>query len=96
MTVENQKTYVRDLAKKVAELAAAPDNIKRIERIKNINGLQPDDPPVVVCPPLHTWEGLYYPDGLRTENPFIGISKPIYCGVSEIGLRLGTICPYQT
>jgi len=43
----NERTYIRELARQVAEIAASPENARIKQRWRDVNALRkPDRPPV--------------------------------------------------
>jgi hypothetical protein len=67
-TVQNDRQVLRELAAKVAQLAAMPVQQERTALIKSLNELKPARP-VVLAFPEGGWIDLIKPEHLRCQNP---------------------------
>jgi len=66
---EKDKKILRDLAKKVAEIANSPEQDKRRELWTRHNDLDPVKP-MILCFPEGSWRELLPPDTLQTSDDF--------------------------
>ena len=71
MTIEEQKdrAAVRDLARRVAELAASDEYEARRKRWRDVNGLRKPDRAPVWCRPAGAWKEILPDDRLQCQDP---------------------------
>jgi len=65
---EQDRTVLRDLARRVAELAAQPEMTERLNRWKRHNALQPGRPMLMIWPE-GSWRELLPPESLVCHTP---------------------------
>ena len=63
-----QRDIVRDLARKVAEIAASPENEQRQKRWRDVNGLRKPDRAPVWCNPIGAWSEMLPDESLLCED----------------------------
>ena len=82
---EKDKSLIRDLGRRVAEIAADPIHEEKIEMWKRLNSLERVRPLIhVQAIDWNIWEELIPPDQLESEDPFVReqeleLRKKIYC-----------------
>ncbi len=73
MTLQSQREmeYVRELARKVAEIAASEENQRIRRRWRDVNALRKPDRPPVWCRPVRAWNEILPEDLLRCRDPWL-------------------------
>lgn len=75
-TTLTERSYVRDLAARVAEQAATSENAAIIRRWRDVNGLRRPDRAPVYCRPVGCWGELLPEESLRCSDPWLrGIER---------------------
>ena len=70
------RTYLRDLAKQVADIAASDENEIIKQRWRDVNALRKPDRAPVWCKPVGCWKEILPPDSFRCEEePYLGIER---------------------
>ncbi len=65
------RDYVRELARRVAEIAASEENRRIIQRWRDVNALRPVDRAPVWCRPVGAWEELLPRETWRCQDPWL-------------------------
>lgn len=71
MIVEEQRDYVRDLARQVAEIAASERNQRAIKRWRDVNALRKPDRAPVWCCPVGAWSEVLPDESLACADPWL-------------------------
>ena len=66
-----ERDCVRELARRVAEIAASPRNKRIVRRWCDVNALRKPDRPPVWCRPVGAWAELLPEDSLRCTDPWL-------------------------
>ena len=61
MLSAKERTYLRDLAKTIGDIASLESESERVRRYKQIHSLQPAKPMVAIMPPNPAWQQLFLP-----------------------------------
>lgn len=71
-----EKEYVRDLARRLSEIAESPLNERVKQRWRDVNALRKPDRAPVLCSPVGCWPELLPEDALRCTDPWLrGIER---------------------
>ena len=71
MSTGNDRSWVRELARQVAALAAQPEQEQIRRRWRDVNALRKADRAPVWCRPVGAWPELLPEDSLRCEGPWL-------------------------
>ena len=71
MNKNDEKSYVRNLAEKVSEIAKSRGNESIIKRWRDVNALRKPDRAPVLCRPGYVWRELLPDDELRCADPML-------------------------
>lgn len=71
VVVQNEREIVRSLARRVAEIAASPENVRICQRWRDVNALRKPDRAPVYCRPVGCWQELLPPSALRCQDPWL-------------------------
>lgn len=72
------RSFVRDLARRVAEIAASPNMVKIKQRWRDVNALRKSDRAPVWCGPVGCWAELLPEEALRSSDPWLrGIEREL-------------------
>ena len=71
MTYAEERDYVRQLARSVAEISASPENEKRKKRWRDVNALRKPDRAPVWCCPVGCWTELLPDEALQCSDPYL-------------------------
>ncbi|MCC6446347.1 MAG: hypothetical protein IT210_23205 [Armatimonadetes bacterium] len=66
-----ERHYIRELARQVAEIAASEENRKIEQRWRDVNALRKPDRPPVWCRPVGAWAELLPEDALCCKDPWL-------------------------
>ncbi len=78
MSYCQEREYVRELARKVAELASTPENEKIKKRWRDVNALRKPDRAPVWCCPVGCWAELLPDDSLQCSDTYLrGIEREL-------------------
>lgn len=66
-----ERDYVRDLARRVAEIAASPENELVHRRWRDVNALRRPDRAPVYCRPIGAWSELLPEESLACADPWL-------------------------
>ncbi len=69
--VENEREWVRVLARKVAEIALRPENKMIHRRWRDVNALRKPDRAPVYCRPVGCWNEIIPPETLVCRDPWL-------------------------
>ena len=69
--IETQRTYIRELASQVAEIAASQENALIQCRWRDVNALRRPDRAPVWCRPVGAWGELLPEESLRCADPWL-------------------------
>ena len=69
--VGEERTYIRDLATRVAEIAASPENAAVIKRWRDVNALRKPDRAPVWLRPVGVWREILPDDALECADPWL-------------------------
>ncbi|MGI6082400.1 MAG: hypothetical protein ACOYEP_05975 [Limnochordia bacterium] len=69
--MQDERSYLRSLAQRVAEAAAGPKNAAVCKRWRDVNALRKPDRPPVWCRPVGAWKELLPEDALRCTEPWL-------------------------
>ena len=73
MTLQNgqEREYVRELARRVAEISADEENERIRQRWRDVNALRKPDRPPVWCRPVGAWGEILPEESLRCRDPWL-------------------------
>ncbi|MGQ9454458.1 MAG: hypothetical protein ACUVRS_07530 [Armatimonadota bacterium] len=66
-----QRDYVRELARRVSEMATSPDNERIKKRWRDVNALRKPDRAPVWCCPVGCWSELLPEEALKCSDPYL-------------------------
>ena len=66
---DTERSYVRDLARQVAQIAASPETEATRRRWRDVNALRKPDRAPVWCRPAGVWAEMLPEDAVRCEDP---------------------------
>ncbi|MFA5863936.1 MAG: hypothetical protein WC975_04530, partial [Phycisphaerae bacterium] len=69
--VINERDVVRELARKVAEIALGSENATIQKRWRDVNALRKPDRAPVYCRPVGCWREIIPPDTLVCQDPWL-------------------------
>jgi len=69
MLIPEQRDYIRDLARRVADFAASPENESIKKRWRDVNALRKPDRAPVCCNPVGAWAEIMPEQSLRCDDP---------------------------
>ena len=70
-SIERERTYVRELATRVAEIAASDENAHIQRRWRDVNGLRKPDRAPVWCRPVGAWAEILPKEALECTDPWL-------------------------
>ncbi|MHB9024131.1 MAG: hypothetical protein ACYC7E_08135 [Armatimonadota bacterium] len=70
-TATEERAYLRELARQVAEIAAGPENARIKQRWRDVNALRKPDRSPVWCRPVGAWSEILPVDALRCTDPWL-------------------------
>lgn len=72
----DERSYLRELARQLAEIAQSPENAACLRRWCDVNALRKPDRTPVWCRPVDAWAELLPEDSLHCRNPWLrGIER---------------------
>jgi len=69
--IQQQRDYVRELARQVAEIARSPENAVIVQRWRDVNALRKPDRAPVWCRPVGAWAEILPESDLQCEDPWL-------------------------
>jgi len=72
---QEQRDYVRDLARQVAEIAGSERNQRVIKRWKDVNALRKPDRAPVWCCPVGAWSEILPDEALLCTDPWLSVLR---------------------
>jgi hypothetical protein len=70
-TKQQQRDYIRELARQIAEIAASPKNEEIKRRWRDVNALRRPDRAPVWCRPAGCWSELLPDEALKCQDPWL-------------------------
>ncbi|HSQ39307.1 MAG TPA: hypothetical protein VLM78_04035, partial [Anaerolineales bacterium] len=71
MTQQQERDYIRELARRVAEIAASDENAAIQRRWRDVNALRKPDRAPVWCRPVGAWDEILPDDALECNDPWL-------------------------
>lgn len=69
--LSKQRSTIRALAARIAELAASPENVRIIQRWRDVNALRKPDRAPVWCRPVGAWAEILPDEALACTDPWL-------------------------
>lgn len=67
----NDVTYIREMARELAEIAASAENAAVLRRWRDVNALRTPDRAPVWCRPADAWKELLPPESLHCTDSWL-------------------------
>jgi hypothetical protein len=92
--MQDERSYLRALAQRLAEAAASPRNATICQRWRDVNALRKPDRPPVWCRPVGAWKELLPEDALLCSEPWLR-SIERHLRMEIIKLEIGDDTPLE-
>ena len=81
MMMIQERNYIRELARQVAEIAASDENAAIQQRWRDVNALRKPDRAPVWCRPVGAWDELLPEDTLQCTDPWLRRLEHHFCEI---------------